>query len=118
MNDIITRTRTGKTWNRTPMESKIFPNTSKEDRRTERSVLKCHKCGINSHLANTCTKKTKINEVTVGEEVQCAEEKEESEKDSEIYEDTPVEDFPIEKMSASFEVTEVHTCLPQYSGYC
>ncbi|MBW0573251.1 hypothetical protein O181_112966 [Austropuccinia psidii MF-1] len=86
--------------------------------RIERPVLKCHKCGVTSHLANTCTKKTKINEVQVIEGIQCTEEKEESDQDSAVSEDTPVEDYPIEKITAFFEVTEVHTHFPQYSEDC
>ncbi|MBW0483847.1 hypothetical protein O181_023562 [Austropuccinia psidii MF-1] len=76
MKDIITRTRIGKNWTRNSMESKMVPKTSREDKRTEKTVLKCHKCGISSHLANNCTKNNKINEAQVIEEVQCAEEKE------------------------------------------
>ncbi|MBW0576187.1 hypothetical protein O181_115902, partial [Austropuccinia psidii MF-1] len=90
----------------------------REDRRPEKPVLKCHKCGSTSHFASTCTKKTKINEVQVIEEVHCTEEKEESGQDSTISEDTPVEDYPIQKITAFFEVTEVHTHLPQYSEDC
>ncbi|MBW0472434.1 hypothetical protein O181_012149 [Austropuccinia psidii MF-1] len=91
MEDIITRTRIGKTWTKIPMESKMVPMISREDRKPERPLLKCHKCGSTSHLANTCTKKTKINEV------QCTQEKEESDLDAAVSEDTPVEDYPIEK---------------------
>ncbi|MBW0470800.1 hypothetical protein O181_010515 [Austropuccinia psidii MF-1] len=65
MEDIITRTRIGKTLTKIPMESKMVPKISKEDRRPEKPVLKCHKCEITSHLANTFTKKTKINEAQV-----------------------------------------------------
>ncbi|MBW0561236.1 hypothetical protein O181_100951 [Austropuccinia psidii MF-1] len=61
MEHIITSTRIGKTWTRIPMESKMVLKTSREDKRPERPVLRCHKCGSTSHLANTCTKKTKIN---------------------------------------------------------
>ncbi|MBW0478366.1 hypothetical protein O181_018081 [Austropuccinia psidii MF-1] len=85
--------------------------TSREDKRLGRPVLKCHKCGSTSPLANTCTKKTKVNEVEVNEEVQCAEEKEESDLDSAVSEDSTVEDYPIENITAFFEVTEVHTHL-------
>ncbi|MBW0463679.1 hypothetical protein O181_003394 [Austropuccinia psidii MF-1] len=74
--DIINRTRICKTWTRVPMEAKMVSETSREDKRPERPVLKCHKCGSTSNLANTCTKKTKINEVQVIEEAQCTEEKE------------------------------------------
>ncbi|MBW0509264.1 hypothetical protein O181_048979 [Austropuccinia psidii MF-1] len=112
MEDIITRTRIGGTWTKIPMESKMVPRISREDQKSERPVLKCHKCGSTSHLANTCTKKTKINEV------QCTEEKEESDLDSAVSEDTPVEDYPIENITSFFEVTEVHTHLLQYSEDC
>ncbi|MBW0478506.1 hypothetical protein O181_018221 [Austropuccinia psidii MF-1] len=111
----IPRTKIGKTWTRIPMESKMVSKTSREDKRPERSVLKCDKCGSTSHLANTCTKKKKINEFQVIEGVQCTEEKEESNLYSAVSEDTSVEEYPIENITAFFEVTEVHTHLPQYS---
>ncbi|MBW0538016.1 hypothetical protein O181_077731 [Austropuccinia psidii MF-1] len=53
MEDIITRKIIGKTWTRIPMESKMVPKISREDRKLERPVLKCHKCGSTSNLANT-----------------------------------------------------------------
>ncbi|MBW0542369.1 hypothetical protein O181_082084 [Austropuccinia psidii MF-1] len=115
---IITRTRIGKTWTKIPMESKMVPKISREDRKPERPVLKCHKSGSTSNLAKTCTKRTKINEFQVIEEAQCTEEKEESDLDSAVSEDKPVEDYPIENITAFFEVTEVHTHLPQYSEGC
>ncbi|MBW0517232.1 hypothetical protein O181_056947 [Austropuccinia psidii MF-1] len=40
MEDIITRTRIGKTWTKIPMESKLAPKISREDRKPERPVLK------------------------------------------------------------------------------
>ncbi|MBW0545539.1 hypothetical protein O181_085254 [Austropuccinia psidii MF-1] len=67
--DIITRTRIGKKWTRIPMESQMVSKTSREDKSLERPVLKCHKCGSTSHLAKNCTKKKKINEVQLIEEV-------------------------------------------------
>ncbi|MBW0462438.1 hypothetical protein O181_002153 [Austropuccinia psidii MF-1] len=113
MEDIITRTRSGKTWTRKPMESKIVPKTFTEDRRAERPVLKCNKCGRNSNLANNLTKKTKMEEAQIIEEVKCSEEKGESYQDSEISEDTLVEEYPIENITAFFEVIEVHTNFPK-----
>ncbi|MBW0511785.1 hypothetical protein O181_051500 [Austropuccinia psidii MF-1] len=97
---------------------KMVPKISREDGKSERPVLKCRKCGRTSNLAITCTKKRKIKEVQVVEEVQCTEEKEDSDLDSAVSEDTPVEDYPIENITAFFEVTEVHTHLPQYSEDC
>ncbi|MBW0580742.1 hypothetical protein O181_120457 [Austropuccinia psidii MF-1] len=55
--DIITRTKIGKTWTKIPMESKMVPKISKEERKPERPVLKCHKWGSTSDLAKACTKK-------------------------------------------------------------
>ncbi|MBW0572984.1 hypothetical protein O181_112699 [Austropuccinia psidii MF-1] len=118
MEDIITRTRIGKTWTKIPMKSKMVSKITREDRRPERPVLKCHKCGSTSNLANNCTKKTKINEFQVIEGIQCTEEKEESAQYSAVSEDPPVEDYPIENITDFFEVTEVHTHLPQYSEDC
>ncbi|MBW0506448.1 hypothetical protein O181_046163 [Austropuccinia psidii MF-1] len=116
--DIITRTRIGKTWTKIPMESEMVPAISREDIKPKKPVLKCHKCGSASHLANTCNKNTKINEAQFIAEVQCTEEKEESDLYSAVSEDTPVEEYPIETITAFFEVTEVHTYLPQYSEDC
>ncbi|MBW0525243.1 hypothetical protein O181_064958 [Austropuccinia psidii MF-1] len=82
-----------------PKWSQRFPEKTEKP---ERPVLKCHKCGSTSNLANTCTKKTKINEFQVIEEIQCTEEKEESDLDSEISEDTQIEDYPIENITAFF----------------
>ncbi|MBW0546795.1 hypothetical protein O181_086510 [Austropuccinia psidii MF-1] len=82
--------------------AKIISKTSREDKRPERPVLKCHKCGSTSHLANNCTKKTNIDKAQVIEEVQCTEEKEESDLDSAVSEDTPVEDCPFENSTAFF----------------
>ncbi|MBW0567098.1 hypothetical protein O181_106813 [Austropuccinia psidii MF-1] len=112
MEDIITRKRIGKTWTKFPMKSKIISKVPREDRKPERPVFKCHKCGSTSNLANTFIKKTKINEA------QCTEGKEESDLDSAVFEDTPVEDYTIENITAFFEVEEVHTNLPQYSEDC
>ncbi|MBW0514296.1 hypothetical protein O181_054011 [Austropuccinia psidii MF-1] len=73
----VQMTRIGKAWTRSPIHSKIVPKISREDKRPERPVLRCHKCGSTSHLANTCAKNPIINEVQVIEEVQYAEYKDE-----------------------------------------
>ncbi|MBW0489149.1 hypothetical protein O181_028864 [Austropuccinia psidii MF-1] len=101
MEDIITRTRIGKTWTRVPMESKKVSKPSREDQRPERPVLKCNKCRSTSHSAKTCTRKKRVNEFQVIEEVQCTKEKEESDIESAVSEDTPVEDYPIENIQKS-----------------
>ncbi|MBW0473685.1 hypothetical protein O181_013400 [Austropuccinia psidii MF-1] len=116
MKYIINRTRIGKTWNRNPIMSNIVPKSSEEDTRAQRPVLKFYKFGSTSNFASTCTKKAKFNEEKVIEEIQCAEE--ESDQDSEISEDTPKEEYPIENIAAFFEVTEVHTHFPHSSESC
>ncbi|MBW0468272.1 hypothetical protein O181_007987 [Austropuccinia psidii MF-1] len=105
MEEIITRIIIGKSWTRIPMESKMVSKTSREYKRPERPVLKLHKCVSPSHLANTRTKKRKINKVQVIEQAQCTEEKEESHLYSAVSEDTPVEDYPLKNITAFFEVT-------------
>ncbi|MBW0469668.1 hypothetical protein O181_009383 [Austropuccinia psidii MF-1] len=95
------------------MVSKIVLKTSREYRRPEILIFKFHKCGSTSPLAKNCTNNTKINEVQLVEEVQCAEEKEESDHNFAISEYTSAEDYPIEKITAFFEVTKVHTQFPQ-----
>ncbi|MBW0493542.1 hypothetical protein O181_033257 [Austropuccinia psidii MF-1] len=90
MEDIITRARTGKTWTRTPIESRIVPKNPMEEKISDIPVLKFHRCGSTSHMANNCTNKTKINEVKITEEVQVSEDKVESDQDSKISDDTPV----------------------------
>ncbi|MBW0503688.1 hypothetical protein O181_043403 [Austropuccinia psidii MF-1] len=69
MEDIITRRRIGKTWTKNPMESRMTQRISRVNKKPERPVLKCHIFGSTSHLTNTCTKKVKINEIQVIEEV-------------------------------------------------
>ncbi|MBW0502701.1 hypothetical protein O181_042416 [Austropuccinia psidii MF-1] len=96
----------------------MVSKTSRGDKRPERPILRCHKCGSTSHLAKTCTKKENINEFQVIEEAHFTEEKKESDLDSAVSRDTPVEDYPIENITAFFEVTEVHTPLPKYSKDC
>ncbi|MBW0545533.1 hypothetical protein O181_085248 [Austropuccinia psidii MF-1] len=88
MEDIITRTIIDKNWTIVPMESKMLHQESN------------------------------INKVQLIEQAQCTEEKEESDPDSAVSEYTPAGDYPIENITAFFEVTEVHTHFPQYSEDC
>ncbi|MBW0565309.1 hypothetical protein O181_105024 [Austropuccinia psidii MF-1] len=90
---------------------------SKPKKPQDRLPLKCHKCGSTSHLANTCPKKTRINEI----EIEKDDTKETNdvhvhESDSEPSEEEELPDeLGIENINVSFEVMEVHTQLPQYS---
>ncbi|MBW0521353.1 hypothetical protein O181_061068 [Austropuccinia psidii MF-1] len=66
MEDITTQTKAGRNWYKPPMENKT---SEKPILRTNephgKAPLKFHKCGSKSHLANTCPKKIRINEVEI-----------------------------------------------------
>ncbi|MBW0463568.1 hypothetical protein O181_003283 [Austropuccinia psidii MF-1] len=62
MEDINTRTKIGRNWYKPPIENKTSGKpVSRPNKTQDRATLKCHKCGIKSHLANTCPKRTRIN---------------------------------------------------------
>ncbi|MBW0542685.1 hypothetical protein O181_082400 [Austropuccinia psidii MF-1] len=86
----------------------------------DKAPLKCHKCGSTSNLANTCPKKTRINEIEI-EKDDTKEKKDVSvhESDSEPSEEEDLPDeLSIENINVSFEIAEVHTHLPQYIDEC
>ncbi|MBW0466315.1 hypothetical protein O181_006030 [Austropuccinia psidii MF-1] len=66
MEDITTRTKIGRNCNKPPIDNKtggkpiLRPNKPQE-----RAPLKCNKCGITSHSANTCTKRKILNEIEI-----------------------------------------------------
>ncbi|MBW0524869.1 hypothetical protein O181_064584 [Austropuccinia psidii MF-1] len=66
MEDITTRTKTGRDWYKPPMDNntsgKLIPKPNKPH---DKAPLICHKCGSTSHLANTCPQKTRINEIEI-----------------------------------------------------
>ncbi|MBW0580865.1 hypothetical protein O181_120580 [Austropuccinia psidii MF-1] len=122
MEDITTRTKIGRNWSKSPIDNKTNGKPiSKPNKPQDRIPLKCHKCGSTSHLENTCPKKTIINENNA-EKVEDTKETTDSslhESDSEPSEEEEVpEELSIENISVLFEVTEVHTHLPQYSDEC
>ncbi|MBW0538707.1 hypothetical protein O181_078422 [Austropuccinia psidii MF-1] len=69
MEDITTRTKMGINWYKALMynrtSGKPIPKPNKPH---EKAPFKCNKCGITSHLANTCPKKTQINEMEIGKD--------------------------------------------------
>ncbi|MBW0546710.1 hypothetical protein O181_086425 [Austropuccinia psidii MF-1] len=121
MEDITTRTKIGKNWYKPPIDKKnIWKPISKKNPR-DRAPLKCHECGSTSHLENTCPKKTRINEIEIEKVVDTKETNtlplQESDSEPSEKEEVP-DELRIERINASFEVTEVHTHLPQYSDEC
>ncbi|MBW0584203.1 hypothetical protein O181_123918 [Austropuccinia psidii MF-1] len=66
MEDITTRTRIGRNWYKSPIDNKTSGKPIlKSNKPHERLPLKCHKCGSTSQLANTCPKKTRVNEIEI-----------------------------------------------------
>ncbi|MBW0529217.1 hypothetical protein O181_068932 [Austropuccinia psidii MF-1] len=66
MEDITTRAKIGRNWYKSPNNNKTSGKPiSKRNKPQDRPPLKCHKCGSTSHLANTCPKKTRINEIEI-----------------------------------------------------
>ncbi|MBW0546154.1 hypothetical protein O181_085869 [Austropuccinia psidii MF-1] len=121
MEEITTRTQIGRNWYKTPMDNKASGGQIPKPNKThDKAPLKCHKCESTSHLANTCPKKTRINEI----EIEKDDKKETNdvpvhESDSEPSEEEELPDeLSIENINVAFEVTEVHTYLPQYTDEC
>ncbi|MBW0563312.1 hypothetical protein O181_103027 [Austropuccinia psidii MF-1] len=121
MEDITTRTKIGKNWNKPPMDKRSGGKPiPKPNESHEKAPLKFHKCGSTSHFANTCPKKTRINEIEM-EKYNTKETKDVSvhKSDSEPSEEQELPDeLSIENINVSFEVTEAHTHLPKYSDEC
>ncbi|MBW0550120.1 hypothetical protein O181_089835 [Austropuccinia psidii MF-1] len=95
----------------------MVPKISREDENPERPVLKLHKCERTANSANNSTKNTKINEVQVIEEAQFSTEKDKSDKNSSISDDTRAEYYTNQNITAFFEITEVPPHFPQSSEY-
>ncbi|MBW0536390.1 hypothetical protein O181_076105 [Austropuccinia psidii MF-1] len=98
-----------------------WETNSKPNKPHDKPPLKCHTCESTSHLESTCPKKTKINEIEI-DKIENTKEKNNvslHESDSEPSEEEGIPDEPsIENINVSFEVTEVHTHLKQYSDEC
>ncbi|MBW0531829.1 hypothetical protein O181_071544 [Austropuccinia psidii MF-1] len=64
--DITTRTEIGTNWYRPPMDKRASGKPiPKPNKPHDKAPLKFHKCGSTSYLANTCPKKTRINEIEI-----------------------------------------------------
>ncbi|MBW0556850.1 hypothetical protein O181_096565 [Austropuccinia psidii MF-1] len=116
MEDITTRAKIGRDLYKSPIDNKTSGKPiSKPNKPQDRIPLKYHKCGSSSHLANTCPKKTRINEIEI-EKDDTNETNDvhlhESESEPSEGEELP-EELSIENINVSFEVTEVHIHLPQ-----
>ncbi|MBW0590208.1 hypothetical protein O181_129923 [Austropuccinia psidii MF-1] len=87
LEDIVTRTKIGRNWKKLDIKSPNKPFIKKDKSKEAckpniNEQRKCHKCGGIIHLANTCLKKAKINEIVETENHNDKEEESESEKET------------------------------------
>ncbi|MBW0561005.1 hypothetical protein O181_100720 [Austropuccinia psidii MF-1] len=122
MEDITTRIKIGRNWHKAPIDNNPSGKTVSIPNNTQyRAVFTCHKCGSTSNSANTCPKKTRINEIEIQKDDDTKEKNDVSLHESDYKpseEEELTDELSIENINFSFEVTEVHTHLPQYSDEC
>ncbi|MBW0531568.1 hypothetical protein O181_071283 [Austropuccinia psidii MF-1] len=90
LEDIVTRTKTGRTWKKLDIKSSKKPFIKKDKPRetlepntsNNNEQRKCHKCGGIGHLSNNFLIKAKINEIVETEDHNDKEEESVSEKDT------------------------------------
>ncbi|MBW0521426.1 hypothetical protein O181_061141 [Austropuccinia psidii MF-1] len=126
LEDVVTRTKIGRTWKKLDIKSpnKPFirkdkskdafkPNTSNNNEQR-----KCQKCGGIGHLANNCLSKAKINEIVSTEKHNDKEEKSDYEKETEESETSESDEIniihsEINNIDIIYEVLDVNSNLPQ-----
>ncbi|MBW0501732.1 hypothetical protein O181_041447 [Austropuccinia psidii MF-1] len=126
LEDIVTRTKIGRTWKKLDIKSlnkpfikkdkprePFIPNTSNSNEQR-----KFHKCGGIGHLANNYLKKAKINEIVETEDHNNKEEESDSEKDTEESETLEIDEIniihaQINNFDLIYELVDVNSNLPQ-----
>ncbi|MBW0580897.1 hypothetical protein O181_120612 [Austropuccinia psidii MF-1] len=91
LEDIVTRTKIGRTWKKLDIKSPNKPSIRKDkskeafkpNKSNNNEQRKCHNCGGIGHLANNCLKKPKINEIVETQNHKDKDEESESEKETE-----------------------------------
>ncbi|MBW0503714.1 hypothetical protein O181_043429 [Austropuccinia psidii MF-1] len=126
LEDIVTRTKIGRTWKKLDIKSSNKPfikkdkprETLKTNTSNNNEKRKCHKCGGIGHLANNCLNKAKINEIVETEDHNDKEEESDSEKDTEESETSESDEIniinaQINNIDLIYEVMDVNSNLPQ-----
>ncbi|MBW0523472.1 hypothetical protein O181_063187 [Austropuccinia psidii MF-1] len=103
LEEIVTRTKIGRTWKKLDINSQNNPFIKKDKSRktlkpntsNNNEQRKCHKCGGIGHLANNCLKQAKINEIVEAEDHNDKEEESDSKKDTEELETSESDEINI-----------------------
>ncbi|MBW0529546.1 hypothetical protein O181_069261 [Austropuccinia psidii MF-1] len=126
LEDIVTRTKIGRTWNELdikipnkPFIKKDKPReTLKPNKFNNNEQRKCHKCGGIGHLANNCLQKAKINEIVETKDHNDKEEESYYEKETEESETSESDEINIINAKSNnidlvYVVLYVNSNLPQ-----
>ncbi|MBW0529621.1 hypothetical protein O181_069336 [Austropuccinia psidii MF-1] len=126
LEDLVTRTKIGRTWRKLDIKSPNKPFNKKEKPKeafqpntsNNNEQRKCHKCGGIGHLANNCLKKAKINEIVETEDHNEKEEESDSKKDTEESKTSESDEIniinaQINNIDLIYEVLDVNSNLPQ-----
>ncbi|MBW0514834.1 hypothetical protein O181_054549 [Austropuccinia psidii MF-1] len=133
LEDIVTRTKIGRTWKKLDFKSPKKPFIKKDKPKehlkpntpNKNEERKCHICGGIGHLANNCLKKAKINEIVETEEQNDKLDEYDSEKDTEESETSESDETnkineqinkinaQIDKIDLIYELLDVNSNLTQ-----
>ncbi|MBW0512973.1 hypothetical protein O181_052688 [Austropuccinia psidii MF-1] len=130
LEDIVTRTKIGRTWKKADIKSPNKPFIKKDKPRepfkpnitNSNEQRKCHKCGGIRHLANNCLKKAKISEIVEIHDHNDKEEESDYEKETEESEASESDEIniinaQINNIDLIYEVLDVKSNLPQVGTY-
>ncbi|MBW0536792.1 hypothetical protein O181_076507 [Austropuccinia psidii MF-1] len=103
LEDIVTRTKAGRTWKKLDIKSPNKPFIKKDKPRepfkpnisNSNEQGKCHKCGVIRHLSNNFLRKANINEIVETESHNDKEEEFDFEKDTEESENSESDEINI-----------------------
>ncbi|MBW0516382.1 hypothetical protein O181_056097 [Austropuccinia psidii MF-1] len=126
LEEVITRTRIGssrvnlKTRFNTPWKDSVEKNSKANSNNVKYKfadiIRKCHICQSTTHLANTCPKRGKINEIDIEKEPDVEKDdiiEDNSDDKSSIFSESSKD---IENINATFDIMESYSHLPQSSN--
>ncbi|MBW0565894.1 hypothetical protein O181_105609 [Austropuccinia psidii MF-1] len=126
LEDIVTRTKIGRTWKKLDIKSPNKPfikkyksrETFKPNTFNSNEQRKCHKCGGIGHLDNNFLKKAEINEIVETEDHNDKEKESDSEKDTEESETSESHEIniinaQIDNIDLIYEVLDFNSNLSQ-----